>query len=368
MVGRPMAIDLANDYEVTIADISKENLDLIPDQPRITKLQMDLSVPEKVSELVRNYDMAVNATPGFMGFQTLEAVINAGRNVIDIAFFPEDPMKLDELARQRGVVAIMDCGVAPGMSNILTAYAASLLDEATLARIYVGGLPVIREKPFEYKAVFSPIDVIEEYTRTARFVENGQLVCREALSEPELMNFQGIGTLEAFNSDGLRSLIDTVKCPDMKEKTLRYPGHIEKMKFLRDVGFFSQEAIEIKGTAIRPIDLTAKLMFPKWKLGDGEQDLTVMEVYVEGYKAGKKQRISYYLLDYYDPQTKVHSMARTTGYTATVAVRMVASGLYKDKGVSVPEYISKYPECVEFMLKGLAERKVVYRKTVEEIS
>jgi saccharopine dehydrogenase-like NADP-dependent oxidoreductase len=153
----------------------------------------------------------------------------------------------------------------------------------------------------------------------------------------------------------------------MKEKTLRYPGHIEKMRILRDTGFFSQEPIPMNGFSIRPIDFTAKILFPKWKLREGELDFTLMQVIVEGKKEGRNIRFTYDLFDTYDEATKVHSMARTTGYTATVALRMIADGLYPHKGVSVPEMIGKYPDCVKYLLNGLNQRGVVYRESVTAI-
>jgi saccharopine dehydrogenase-like NADP-dependent oxidoreductase len=368
LVGGPMAIDLSKDpqFSVTLADINPEVLAKAASGHPVTTVVKDLSDPAEVTRLVSGYDMAVNAVPGFMGFQTLRAIIEAGKNAADIAFFIEDPMQLDELAKQKGVTAIMDIGVAPGMCNVLIGYAHHLLDETERVEYYVGGLPEIREWPWEYKAVFSPIDVIEEYTRPARYIENGQMVVKPALSDPELMNFPGVGTLEAFNTDGLRSLAHTIGCPNMKEKTLRYPGHIEKMQVLRDTGFFGSDPVEVKGQKVRPIDLTAKLLFPKWKLKEDEVDLTVMQVMVEGKKDGKRLRYTWDLLDKYDSQTNIHSMARTTGYTATVAVRMIAAGLYTRKGISVPEFIGQQPECVEFLLKGLKERGVLYLDKVDE--
>jgi saccharopine dehydrogenase-like NADP-dependent oxidoreductase len=286
---------------------------------------------------------------------------------VDIAFFPEDPFLLDELAQKNNVVAVTDCGVAPGMSNILTGYADFLLDETETAITCVGGLPVIREWPYEYKAVFSPVDVIEEYTRPARYIENGQWITRPALTDAELMDFPGIGTLEAFNSDGMRSLGLTIKAKNIKEKTLRYPGHIEKMAVLRETGFFDKEEIEIKGVKISPLDFTAKLLFPIWKLKEGEEDITIMKIIVEGLKDGQKLRYTWNLFDRFDKDTATHSMARTTGYTATIALRMIAKGLYTRKGMNVPEYIGRHPECVKFMLDGLAKRGVVYKESIEAI-
>lgn len=364
LVGGPMAIDLSKDaaFKVTLADRNPAALRDPGSKFPIKTLQSDLSDPAVIRKLVSDYDMVVNALPGFMGYQTFKAVIEAGKDIVDIAFFIEDPFDLDEIAKKNNVTAIMDCGVAPGMCNILIGYADHMLDETEEVLYFVGGLPEIREWPYEYKAVFSPVDVIEEYTRPARYIENGTLVTRPALSDPELMNFPGLGTLEAFNTDGLRSLAYTVKAPNMKEKTLRYPGHIEKMALLRETGFFSQEPVEINGAMIRPIDLTAKMLFPLWKLKPGEVDITVMKVMVRGSKGGKKMQYTWDLFDKYDPGTGIHSMARTTGYTATVAVRMVADGLYKRKGVSVPEFIGQDPACVKYMLDGLKERGIIYRE------
>lgn len=368
LVGGPMVIDLAKEenFQVSAVDVDKEALDRLEKQCPVSTIREDLSDPERVKTLVKDYDMVVNAVPGFMGFKTLQAIIEAGKDVVDIAFFPEDPFLLDELAQENGVTAIVDCGVAPGMSSVLIGHVDQLLDKIDTALIYVGGLPEVREWPYEYKAVFSPFDVIEEYVRPARYVENGVLVTRPALSDPELLDFPGIGTLEAFNSDGLRTLAKTIDAPNLKEKTLRYPGHIEKMAVLRETGFFSQEEIAVNGSKIRPLDLTAKLLFPKWKLKEGEVDITVLQVIIAGKKEGKDVRYIYDLFDKYDPATKTTSMARTTGYTATVAVRMLAKGLFDRKGICPPEYIGKHKECVDFMLAGLEKRGITYHRTVRE--
>ena len=364
LVGAPMALDLAKDpqFAVTVADISAESLKKCAANKSVKTVQADLADVTKVKDLVQDQDMAVNAVPGFLGYQTLRAIIEAGKNVVDIAFFPEDAFLLDELARKHGVTAIVDCGVAPGMSNILVGHVHHLLDKTQSALIYVGGLPEMRVWPYEYKAVFSPVDVIEEYIRPARYVENGKLVVRPALSDPEYLNFPGVGTLVAFNSDGLRTLARTLDIPNMKEKTLRYPGHIEKIAVLRETGFFSQEPMEINGVRIRPLDFTAKLLFPIWKLQPGETDITVMQVVVDGEQDGEKVRYTYDLFDRFDRASDVHSMARTTGYTATAAVRMLSRGLYKRQGIIAPEFIGEQPECVEFLLKELAERGVVYKR------
>ena len=212
------------------------------------------------------------------------------------------------------------------------------------------------------------MDVIEEYPRPARYVENGARVTRPALSDPELIDFDRIGTLEAFNTDGLRTLMDTIDAPNMKEKTLRYPGHIEKMAVLRESGFFSEAEIEVGGQLVKPLDVTARLLFPMWKLEQGEGDITVMQIQVVGRRNGQRIRYVYDLFDRFDHEAMVTSMARTTGYTATVALRLVAEGLYSHKGISPPEYLGRQHGCVDYMLKGLAARGVVYREKVEVLS
>ncbi len=366
LVGGPMALDLAKEsrFDVTIADINSAALERISKGNPIKTIQADLSDMHKVREIISNAEMVMNAVPGFMGFQMLKTIIESGKNVVDIAFFPEDMFDLDDLAKSKNVIAISDIGVAPGMSNVLIGYAHHLLDKTEKAVIYVGGLPKVRKWPYEYKAVFSPADVIEEYTRPARYIENGREVIKPALSDPELLDFDGIGTLEAFNSDGLRSLAKTIDAPNMIEKTLRYPGHIEIMRILRETGFFGKEEIDIRGVKISPLEFTSTLLFPKWKLQEGEEDITIMQVMVEGLKEGKRIRYTWDLFDMLDPKTGIHSMARTTGYTATMALRMIADGLYNRKGVSAPEFIGKQPECVDYILNGLESRGVVYKQSI----
>jgi saccharopine dehydrogenase-like NADP-dependent oxidoreductase len=365
-----MSVDLAKDsfYEVTAVDIDANSLkSLEKENYPIKTIQEDLSKTERVKNLLEPYDFVISAVPGYMGFQTLKAVIEAKKNVVDIAFFSEDPFLLDDLAKRNEVTAIVDCGVSPGMSSILTGYIERILEETHNVNIYVGGLPEDREWPYEFKAGFSPIDVIEEYIRPARYIENGKVCVKPALSDPERIDFPGVGTLEAFNTDGLRTLLKTIPARNMKEKTLRYPGHVDKMAMLRESGFFSKDKIKVNGITIRPLDFTAELLFPKWKLNRNDRDITVLKLIVEGKKEGIKVRYLYELLDRHDSSTNTHSMARTTGFTATLALRMIARGLYRREGISAPEFIGQQPECVKFMRDGLEDHGIVYKETIETI-
>jgi lysine 6-dehydrogenase len=365
LIGAPMAVDLATDtsLSITVADINADALARIGKRSNIETTRCDVRNRHTLRELVARNDVVLSAVPGFLGFETLRSLIEAGKNVVDIAFFPEDPYLLDDLAKRNGVTAIVDCGVCPGMSGILVGHAQKMLDVIENVLICVGGLPQVRAWPYEYKAVFSPVDVIEEYTRPARFVENGKQVVRPALTDPEQMFFPGIGTLEAFNTDGLRTLLRNIRATNMKEKTLRYPGHIAIMAVLRETGFFGKDPVEAGGVHVRPLDVTAALLFPKWKMGEHEGDVTVMRVTVTGTKAGRYNGVQYDLVDRYDPTTQTLSMARTTGYTATSAVRMLKAGLFSRTGIIAPEVVGEQPECVRFMLEELAGRGVIYTES-----
>jgi saccharopine dehydrogenase-like NADP-dependent oxidoreductase len=369
-VGSAMAIDLAKDenFDVRVADRDTGQLARLEQSHGILGERVDFSLPSTIARAIQNADLVISAVPGFLGYQTLQTVLEAGKNVVDIAFFPEDPSELDALAKKNGVTAIIDCGVAPGMSNMLIGHASSELDKTDSIAIYVGGLPTNREGLFEYRAVFSPVDVVEEYTRPSRIVIDGEVIVRDALSEIEILHFPEVGDLEAFNTDGLRTLAHTINAPNMIEKTLRYPGHAEKMQLLRDMGLFGTEEIELKsGVSVRPIDVTTELLFPLWEMKEGERDLTVMRIQVDGIKDGNPHSFTYDLLDKYDETTGTTSMARTTGYAATMAARMLREGLFNEPGVYPPEFVGRIPACVQFVLDGLRERGIVYRETITSI-
>ncbi len=356
-----MANDLAKNYEVTSVDISSQNLDKLKSK-KIDKLCKDVSNKDVLENLIKDFDLVIGALPGFMGYNIMKRVIEAKKNIVDISFYPEDPFKLDKIAKENNVVAVMDCGVAPGMGNIIFGHHNKTM-KITNYECLVGGLPKKREWPFEYQAVFSPIDVIEEYIRPARYVQNSKLVIKEALSETELVDFKNIGTLESWNSDGLRTLIKTMShVPNMIEKTLRYPGCVEYLKVLRACGYFSYKPVEINGNKIRPIDLTSKLLFPMWEMKEGDQDYTVMRIKISGDENGKQVCYTYNLLDKY--QDKTISMARTTGFTCTAVANLVIEGKYDKKGVSPPEFLGEHFNEVN---KYLEDRNVIYNVRKKEL-
>lgn len=364
-VGGAMALDLAQggEFQVTVADVSEAALARMTARGLAVR-RADLSQGAAVQAAVADADLVVGAVPGFMGFATVQAVLEAGKDIVDISFFDEDPFRLDGLAKAHGRIALTDIGVAPGCDNLILGHLAARMERIERFECLVGGLPVVRTWPYEYKAGFSPIDVLEEYTRPARYVAHGQEVVMPALSEPELIDFPGIGTLEAFNTDGLRTLIYTVDAPFKKERTLRYPGHIEKMRLLRETGFFRKEPMDVGGVQVSPLELTTRLLFPMWQMHEGDEDFTVMRVIVEGREEGRPRTYTFDMLDRFDRATGTTSMARTTGYTCTAAVRMVARGLFDRKGISPPEVVGMTAGCWPFIRQEMAARGITFHERV----
>ena len=370
MVGSAIAIDMAKSHAVTITDFNQNALSKFKTKPEILDtVLLDVTDKTTLQKTIIPFDLVICAVPGFLGFETLKTIIKAKKDVIDISFFSENSLELDKLAKENNVTAIVDCGVAPGMDNFILGYYNEKLKLSDFECL-VGGLPKIKKWPFNYKAPFSPIDVIEEYTRPARYVENGNVVVREALTDCEYIEFDKVGTLESFNSDGLRSIIYTMPhIPNMKEKTLRYPGHVEYIKVLKESGFFNTQKVSINDTLVSPLDFTSKILFNEWKLKENEEEITVMKVTVKGENSnGKIEKVCYNLYDEYCKETKTSSMARSTGYTATAAANMFLDGLFNEKGVSPPELIGKHETCFTYIINYLKDRNVIYIKTTEIIN
>ena len=356
LVGRTIAKELSKDYQITAVDLNSSRLKNLKSK-KIKIRKADLSSDSEIKKVVKDFDLVICALPGFMGFKSLKSIIKAGKNVVDISFFSEDQFLLDKLAKQKGVTAIVDCGVAPGFANIILGYYNKKM-KISKYKCLVGGLPFKKEWPFEYKAYFSPIDVIEEYVRPARIVIDGKIIEKPALSEPEIINYNRVGDLEAFNTDGLRSLIKTMNIPDMIEKTLRYPGHIELMKIFREAGFFGEKEIEVNGKKIKPIDLTARLLFPYWSPEKDEKDFTILELFIEGKKDGKKSTHHYFIFDEFDPVEKNSSMARTTGFTCCAVSRYLLENDFKRKGICPPEFLGEDEACYNFVLSFLSKKNI----------
>jgi len=195
-------------------------------------------------------------------------------------------------------------------------------------------------------------------------VENGEEVIYPALSGLELIDFPGAGTLEAFNTDGLRTLSQTLGFSTMKEKTLRYPGHANLMRVFRESGFFSPDPVEVDGSQVIPLSLTSRLLFDQWFMKEGEKDLTVLQVVLKGKDKNKQVTYQYDLLDRFNEQTGITSMARTTGYTCTIVARQLLKGMIPNQGICPPEFLGKIPHLFEDLLLEYQERGINLIETI----
>ncbi|RME37920.1 MAG: saccharopine dehydrogenase [Planctomycetota bacterium] len=369
LVGETMVRDLAADslFEVTAVDLRREPLERLASLPRVAVQTCDLSDADALRRLVGDFDIVLGALPSRFGFAALRAVIEAGKPYCDISFMPEDALRLDALARQCGVTAVVDCGVSPGLSNLCVGHACTVLDDVDEAIIYVGGLPKHPQPPFFYKAPFAPADVIEEYTRPARVMEDGRVVEKPALSEPETIAWESVGELEAFLTDGLRTLLKTVRIPNMREKTLRFPGHAHLMRALREAGLFGTTLVRVGEVEVIPRELTSRLLFPHWTFEEGEEEFTVMRVLVRGKRNARACRMVYDLYDEFDRASGTRSMARTTAYPCTITARMIARGQFRHPGIVPLEIAARQPGFFDRMVEALQDRGVMLTRRVAEL-
>ena len=361
-VGSAIARDLANDdsFSVRVVDHDVATVERLSAFDSLTVQTADLRDSQQVAASIGDADLVIGAVPGWMGYATLQTVIEAGKNVVDISFFEEDPAPLDALARNRGVTAVMDCGVAPGLSNFVLGHLASRFERIDRFVCLVGGLPQNPQPPWLYKAPYSPVDVIEMYTRPARLRRHGEAITLPALTEPERLDFPGVGELEAFNTDGLRTLMSFEKIPELVERTLRYPGHLDLILMLRDSGFFDPEKRTIDGSEVIPLALTSELLIEQWQQGPTDYDVTAMRLEVEGLLDGQPTHRTYDLCDHFDRQQGISSMARTTGYPCAAVARLVAAGTYRHPGVSPPELVGRHDACYEAVMADLEARGVTF--------
>ena len=345
LVGKTMALDLSQDYELHLADLNLDLLNSIKNHDNSIHVnQIDVQNQSELSSWIAEADIVLLAVPGFLGYQSLKTIINCGKDVVDISFSPENVLTLDQLAKEKNVTAVVDAGVAPGIPNFLLGYWNSKM-KINSFDYCVGGLPKNPSPPYNYKAPFSPIDVIEEYTRPARMRINSQVVTKPALSDLEILNFSEVGKLEAFNTDGLRSLLQTMShIPNMKEKTLRYPGHAKLMQSMIDDGLFNN----------KNFDKTINELFKDWKLKEDELEFTILDINIYS----DKKNIHYHLYDETDDISKSSSMARTTGFTATATINMLLNNLWSKKGVFPPELVGENEQCIDFLLSYLSARNV----------
>jgi lysine 6-dehydrogenase len=357
-IGSVMARDFAESVEgseVVLADMRGERAKIAASKVEgASWVALNTSDSQELMKVFRGFDLVLGALPGDYGYRVLKAAVEAEVNVVDVSFTPENPLELDGVARGAGITIIPDCGVAPGLSSILVGYAASKLDHAREAHIMVGGIPETPVPPLGYTITWSAEGLIDEYVRDVRIVDDSRVVKVPALSGLEEIEFPGVGRLEAFYTDGLRTLVQSLPgVKSMWEKTLRYPGHVEKVKLLRELGFFDDEPVIVEGERVPPRLMTARILERSLRKPD-VGDLLAMTVEVGGEEAGYK----YYILDRFDREKGVTAMARTTAYTASIVAGMLAEGTIDERGVVPPERLGMNEAITRGLLSELMARGV----------
>ncbi len=360
--------------EVVIASRGKEALDATASWIKSEKLKtmrIDVSDKDRLVEVIEDggFDFVVSAVPWMVSIPPLEVSLEAGVDFLDFGLyqnlaFDEKIAEFDEKAKDAGVTVVPSCGVAPGLTNMLAGCGASRLDEAERAVIMVGGIPENPQPPLGYKTVWSLEGVWTEYIGKCRIIRDSGMTEVDAASDLEYIDFPEVGRLQAFYTDGIGTLLHSFREPYMKgvsevyEKTLRWPGHIEKIYALRECSLLDTEPIEVKGVEVSPREFLTTLLNPMLKLGEDERDMTVLRVEVSGRKGGREAKHSFRMVDYRNMETGVLSMARTTGYTGSIVAQMVHGGKVKEKGIVFPEKLGADEGIFKQILEEYSKRNI----------
>jgi len=367
-IGSVAAKDLAESLpsaEIVMADVSKSRAEEAASkigQAGVSWVQADASSHSELVSTIKKFDLAVGALPGWMGYQACKASISAKVDIVDVSYMPEDVMTLNKDALKAKVCVVPDCGMSPGLGSILVGRAVSKLDQVESVHMLNGGLPASPVPPLGYVITWSVKDLIDMYSRKVSIVREGKVVQVEAMSGLEEITFPRVGKLEAFYTDGLRTLLHTVKgVRDMWEKSLRYPGHVEKIKLLKTLGFFDEKPVEVENHQIPPREMTARLLERKLKRPE-IPDIVVMRVDVDGLKDGKKVMYTYHVLDRFDKKRKVTAMARTTAYTASVVAQLIAKKAVEEKGVVPPEKLGMNEKLYRKFMDLMKKRRIAVKE------
>jgi lysine 6-dehydrogenase len=367
--GSACAYDLLQNPEVTevrLADINISNLPafLAPlSGKRLVPTPLDVRDKEATLALMRESEAVMSAIPYYFNGDLAKLAVQAGTNFCDLGGNTEivlEQRKLDAKAKEKDLSVIPDCGLAPGMVNILAQYGIEQMDEVESVKIYVGGLPQHPEPPLNYQIVYSLEGVLDYYTTLSWVLRDGKRTQVKALSELETVEFpEPVGKLEAFHTaGGLSTMADRYegKIPTMEYKTLRYPGHAHIMAAIRELGVLDLEPVEVKGVKVAPRDVFVATAGPRLTKPDGK-DLVALRVIVSGKKGGKAKKVGWELIDYYDAEHGISAMERTTGYSLSITGQMQARGEVK-KGVNTPDECMPAREYID----ALAERGIKFRE------
>ncbi|MGC8565084.1 MAG: saccharopine dehydrogenase C-terminal domain-containing protein [Thermoplasmata archaeon] len=343
-IGFAIIDDLHKDFDLSAIDISKKALQALPIEK---KFSGDII---KNKEIIENSELIISALPGSVSFKIIKKLAKMKKNVIDVSYMPEDPFLLEKIANENNIFIIPDAGFAPGLSNIVSGYLYKTMKKIEKIEIYVAGLPSKKIQPLDYTVTWNVEGLIDEYTRPARLIKNRKIISVDPLDSIEPFCISSIGSFESFYSDGLRTMLKTIKIQNMFEKTLRYPSHLEKIKLLRDMGYFSKEKID----NCIPWDLSVKLFK---KLEIEVEDISIL--LVRGYAKNTKDIFVY---DKYDKEKHMTSMARMTGYTSAIITRIALENDFK--GIVPPEYLGFDLKIYQKIKSEMKKRDILINETI----
>ena len=369
--GSACSYDLLQNDEVTVvrlADIDVGHVApfLAPhSRKRLAPTAVDVRDKDAIRALMRESDAVMSAIPYYFNLELATLAVECGVHFCDLGGNTDivfDQKKLDAEARAKGITVVPDCGLAPGMVNILAQRGIDELDKVDEVKIFVGGLPQHPEPPLNYQIVYSLEGVLDYYTTLSWVVRNGKREQVKALSEREPVHFDApVGELEAFHTAGGLSTMAfryEGKIPTMEYKTLRYPGHAKIMEAIRDLGLLELEPIDVKGVRVSPRDVAVAAMGPRLTKPKSH-DLVALRVIAKGQKDGKDKTINFELIDCYDEKRGISAMMRTTGFSLSITGQMQVRGEVKPAGVHTPD------ECIpaEKYISELAKRGVAIRES-----
>lgn len=349
-MGRAVAYDLARTDgvdQVTLADADAKRArqaKAFASSKLVRTANLDVTDTDAVVGAMEGQDVAVSCVPYRFNFELSKAAIEAGVHMCDLGGNNDVVRKqlcLDAKARRVGVTIIPDCGLAPGMATVLTADALRRMDRVTEVHIRVGGLPVEPTGPLGYMLLFNPVGLVNEYKELPVVIRQGKVQRAAPLDELEEIEFpEPFGKLEAFNTSGGTSTLPQTllgKVQELDYKTIRYPGHRDKVKCMMDLGLFDEEPLSMAGKEVVPREVTEALLWERLpREGD---DVVLLRVWVEGEVEGRERTLTYTLIDHCDPEVGLTAMQRTTAFPASIVARMLASGEIDQRGVVPQELV-----------------------------
>lgn len=374
LMGPTIAKDCCNDplvTRVTGADIDMARLEESAEYVKDSKFDITkLSVldHEKLVETMKDYDLVIHGTASRFSMNALKAAMEAKVNIVDLAGggYPQEG-KIYEEVKKAGITAMPGCGVDPGLIDVLSGQAVETLDKATTVMFACGGLPKEPEPPLDYKIVFGGTKMPVR-PGLVPMINEGKQVQMDRYSEVEPIYVDGLQPMEAFTDGYPSSLLKLCVekgVENFRGKTIRYGGFVDKILFLDKVGLIGTDPVDYEGKEVIPRELFHKIIYPlvKFDTDKGDRDITVLLVKVEGIKDGNETTISYDMVDYYDEENGVTSMAKTTGYSAAIMARMLGRGDIKEKGIQWPVRVI-LGDLFEELLSKLRERGVEITETV----